>query len=376
MEKFYRLFFDALPVRSIETDEHLHLLNPQELALIKSTECWAMFGAAAIEILAYLIIFLPMYWFPELFEGTTLKLGGPFVHLDGIFHWLKDGWMLAVTLIELFVLLLLNLAAVQGIAVATGFIGRSDAPTDTSGLIRIGLESKFLELGQFGLDPFERMEPWVLYLYLALNRLKGLIGSILLRAALVNIFGREILRVYLDFSGMPIYIIVNILTTRSILRNARVVIMGETSIELICKKLPKLELTEWESNLIYDTLQFIAVSKRDFHANHYFLSKSVLQHFAIQVKPSHPLSPDFFDKLKQAGQPLQSICKLFIVLGFLLDGSLSSREKRRLIELENAGILNLQFSQLQELLENFVNGQGLDAVTEHFLSKEEAKIQA
>jgi len=387
MEQFYHRFFNALPVRSIATDEDLHLLSPAELKLVRSTERWALIAAALIEVLAYLVIFLPIYEFHDFFENAQWHLSGPFETVVIPFHWAKDGWMLSVTLLELYVLLLMNLAAVHGIAVATGFIRRDGSAGETSGLIRIALESpkleglftkfsglirialesRFSELAQFGIDPYERMNPWILYLYLALNRLKGLLGSVILRAVLVNVFGREILRVYLDFSGMPIYMLVNMLTTRAILRNARVVIMGETSIEIICQQFPKLALSPWEADLVYDSLQFIAVNKRDFHANHYHLTKAVIAHFGIPVKPAHALSADFLDKLKQASQPVADVCRLIIVLGFLLDGQLSRRERQQLTRLREAGVLDLDYTDLERYSKEFVEGQGLDEITRRFL---------
>jgi len=367
VEHFYRRFFDALPIRAVASDEDLHLLNPQELRLVRQTERWAMLAAVLIELAAYLIIFLPIYEFPNFFESSTLRLGGPFVHVTEEFHWLRDGWMLLVTVAELFVLLLLNLAAVHGIAVATGYIRRGGRAVEASELIRIALESRFSELQQFGIDPFERMHPWMLFLYLAVNRLKGLLGSAIIRAVLVNVFGRETLRVYLDFSGMPLYMAINAYTTHVILRNARVVVMGQTSIDFVRRQLPELSLSAWESGLVYDSLQFIAVNKRDYHANHYHLSKAIIGHFAMAVEEAHPLPEDYLDKLKAARPEVADLCRLVIVLGFLLDGSLSWRERRQLTRLNRQGILRLSYAELEAYRRAFLDGQGLDGVTGHLL---------
>ena len=367
MERFYHRFFDALPIRCVASDEDLHLLNPQELRLVRRTERWAMAAAALIEVAAYLVIFLPIYQFPELFAQATLRLGGPFVHLSGDYPWLRDAWMLGVTVAELFVLLLLNLAAVHGISVATGYIRRDQRAAETRSLIRIALDSRFLELQQFGINPFERLHPWVLLLYLVFNRLKGLLGSLLIRAVLVNVFGREALRVWLDFSGMPLYMAINVYTTHAILRNARVVVMGQTSIDIVRRKLPALALTEWESGLLYDTLQFIAVNKGDYHANHYYLSKAVIEHFAIPLEASHPLPEDYPQKLQAARPQVADVCRLIIVLGFLLDGSLSWRERRQLARLNRQGLLSLSFAELEGHRRAFVDGQGLDGITGHLL---------
>jgi hypothetical protein len=367
LERFYQRFFDALPIRSVASDEDLHLLNPQELDLVRQTERWALVAAALIEVIAYLVIFIPIYEFPDLFESSTMHLGGPFVHWTGEFPWLRNLWMLLLTLVELYVLLLLNLAAVHGIAVATGYIRRDNRAAEAAQLIRIALDSRFSELHQFGLDPFESMHPWVLFAYLAFNRLKGLLGSVIIRAVLTNIFGREIMRVWLDFSGMPLYMAINMYTTHVILRNARVVVMGQTSIEIVRRTLPSLSLTAWESALIYDTLQFIAVNKGDYHANHYHLSKAIFEHFAIPVEESHPLPNDYLQKLRAAHPPVADICRLIIVLGFLLDGTLSWRERRQLARLNQQGILHISFAELEGYRRSFVNGQGLDDITRHLL---------
>jgi hypothetical protein len=207
----------------------------------------------------------------------------------------------------------------------------------------------------------------MLYLYLAINRFKGLLGSVILRAVLTNVFGREILRVYLDFSGMPIYMLINMYTTHAILRNARVVIMGQTSIEIVRRQLPDLALTAWEAGLLYDTLQFIAVNKRDYHANHYYLSKAIIDHFAMSVEPNHPLPRDYFNKLKFVRQEVADVCRLIIVLGFLLDGTLSWRERRQLAHLNREGVLQLSFAELERYRQAFVDGQGLDGVSGHLL---------
>lgn len=367
MERFYHHFFNALPIRALAADEDLHLLNPEELRLIRQTERWALAAAALIELAAYLVIFLPIYEFPDFFEGSPLTLGGPFVHvLTGSIHWTRDIWMLLVTVVELFVLLLLNLAAVHGIAVATGYVRRNHAGR-TQDLIRIALESRYSELREFGIDPFERMHPWLLFAYLAFNRLKGLIGSVIIRAVLVNVFGREMMRVYLDFSGMPLYMLINMYTTHAILRNARIIVMGQTSIEIIHQQLPNLATTHWEAGLIYDTLQYIAVNKRDFHANHYYLTKAIINHFGIVAEDIHPLPADYLDKLRQARPAVAHVCHLVIVLGFLLDGTLSWRERRQLAQLQRQGILDLSYAELEIYRRSFVDGQGLDGITARLL---------
>jgi hypothetical protein len=368
MERLFQRFFNALPIRFVDADEDLHLLTQDELYLVRSTERSALAAAVLIELAAYLLIFLPIYQFPDFFEGRNLNIGGPFTQLSTPVNWVRQGWMLTVTLVELYVLLLLNLAAVHGIAVATGYIRRDRKAAHTDGLIRIALEQKFEKQQEYGINPFEGLNRWLIYAFLLFNRLKGLVGSVLVRAALSNLFGREILRVYLDFSGMPIYMAINMYTTHVILRNARVVVMGQTSIEIVRRQLPRLSLSPWEKELVYDTLQFIAVNKRDFHVNHFYLTRAIVGHFGIPVEARHPLPGDYPDKLKTARQPVADICRLIIVLGFVLDGRLSRREYRQAYLLRQQGILDLDYRDMQTYCRSFVDGQGLSEITARFLA--------
>ena len=366
MEQLFQRFFNALPIRLLHTDEDLHLLSPEELRQVRVTERWAMAAAVLIELVAYLAIFLPIYAFPGVFDDAG-PIGGPFLNLGLEFKWARYAWMMGVTLVELYVLLLLNLAAVHGIAVATGYIRRERRAAEAEGLIHIALERSSGGQQVYGIDPFEGVRPGLVFLYLLFNRLKGLIGSVLLRAALSNLFGRELLRVYLDFSGMPIYMAVNMYTTHVILRNARVVVMGQTSIEIIARQLPRLSLSIWEAGLIYDSLQYIAVNKRDFHANHFYLTKAVIEHFGIPVEPVHLLPADYLSKLGDARPEVADICRMIIVLGFMLDGRLSRKERRQLARLRALGILDLSQAELEAYLERFVDGQGLKEAVGRYL---------
>lgn len=367
MDSIYHRFFNLLPIHSVATDDDLHLLNADELALIRKTERWTMAAGVLVELLAYLVIFLPIYEFPALFEARGLTIGGPFQSLDTPILLVRDGWMLLVTLAELYLLLLVNLAAVHGVAVATGYIHRETRAAHAPGLIEIALERRSHDQRTLGIDPFAGVQPWVLYLFLLLNRLKGLIGNALIRAALTNLFGREILRVYLDFSGMPLYMAINVYTTRVILRNARVVVMGQTSIDLMLRQLEPLRLDASEKALIYDTLQYIAINKRDFHANHHHLARAVLKHYEIPVEPCHPLPDDFLEKLERARAPLANVCRRLIILGFILDGHVSWRERRELRRLRARGIVEVSERELETFRREFVDGQGFSALVERDL---------
>jgi hypothetical protein len=161
---------------------------------------------------------------------------------------------------------------------------------------------------------------------------------------------------------------INVYTTRVNLRKARVVVMGQTSIAIMLRQFPPLQLNAWEQGLIYDALQYIAVNKRDFNANHYCLTQAVIGHFGIPVEPVHALPKDFLEKLERARVSVGNICRTIIVLGFVLDGRVSWRERRELRQLRALGIFDLSARDLEACRRDFVDGQGLSGLAEHYLA--------
>lgn len=90
------------------------------------------------------------------------------------------------------------------------------------------------------------------------------------------------------------------------------------------------KLTTNEKAILYDTLQFIAESKRDYHQNHFHLSKLIIEHFQIETQKNTAYKKIFLN-LKNSDEDFKALNEKIILLGFVLDGELSSREKNSLL---------------------------------------------
>src|SRR5262245_20853150 len=125
MERLYRAFFQRLPVRQVRTDSYLELLNPDESAYVQRVHRRAMAMAALLHVVAYLLYYLPFYRFPWLFPVTsaTLPLAGPIT-----LRWGEYVWAVVLTVAEIYALVLLNIAGVHEIAVATGYLTAETKP--------------------------------------------------------------------------------------------------------------------------------------------------------------------------------------------------------------------------------------------------------
>lgn len=366
---FFDRFYHHLPVRAVEADEHLHLLNEAEAAHIRHSRGLIMLLAALLSVAGFLAYYLPVYYFPEFFPARALTLFGASFRLP----WSELLWAVLLTTIEIVLLTLLNIAGVHEIAVATGLLHAANKSDQRQDLLRIGLEKKTTEVTRYGIDPFQGLNQWVILLFNTMLRLKGWFGNQLIRYVTRVLLGRYAVRAVLDFAGMPLYMAINAYSVHAVMREAQVIIMGRTVIERLMRQIPPAPLAEADKELLYDTLQYIAVSKRDFHQNHYLLTRELLDRFQIAPKQSHPLSGDYFERIARADERSQSLCRIVILLGFILDGRLSWRERRKLRALNAAGILHETLDAVRGHLRDFLQGRGVDAMLRPHLQPEQSR---
>lgn len=367
MAKLFTSFYKRLPVRHSRTDNRLDLLTDEEIRQVRSSERRLILAAAGLSVAGFLGYYLPIYRFPELFP--SLKFVIPFTASTLELPWASLVWCILLTSIELMMLTFLNIAGAHEIAVATGFIDAESKNEKCQTLLGIGLERKATEVTRYGIDPFQDLNRWSLFLFNAVLRLKGWLGSKIIRSLTRLLLGRYAVRTVLDFSGMPLYMAINAYSVRKVLREARIIIIGHTVIGRLLARLPRLKLTDMEKELLYDSLQYIAVSKRDFHRNHYLLTRELLDFFSISHKERHPLPKDYLDKLHQAPARAKALCQIVILLGFILDGNISRRECTRLEALNETGALRESLSDLKRYRLDFVNGRGVDFWLEAYLSR-------
>jgi hypothetical protein len=212
---------------------------------------------------------------------------------------------------------------------------------------------------RYGIDPFEGLHPWTLFLFNLVLRLKGFLANQAVRYLTRLFLGRYAVRTLLDFSGVPIYMAINAYATYAVLREAKVVLMGPDAIRHLAQRLAGRDLAPAERALVYDTLQYVAVSKRDFHRNHYLLTKELLELWRIPPESRHPLPKDYLERLQGAPPPVRAVCDVLILAGFILDGQLSWRERLRLRRLNARGILSVRGGDVKRQLRAFLSGEGL-----------------
>jgi len=365
MGNHFNLFYQKLPARDIGADGQLHLLNDREIEDIRKMQRIVMALAALLSIIGFLTYYLPVYRFPQLFPSMKMSL--PLIGAIRL-PWAELLWCAALTSIELYLLTLLNIFGAHEIAIATGFITGATKPERADAILQIGLEKKTTEVNRYGIDPFQDLDRRLLFLFNAVLRLKGWFANQVVRFLVRLLLGRYAVRALLDFAGMPIYMAINAYSVHAVMREARVIIMGQTLIGILIARLPRRELSAAERELLYDTLQYIAICKRDFHQNHYLLTKALLEFFHIPSEKYHRLPDDYVERLNKAPAAPAALCKLIILLGFILDGRVSWRERLRLRQMNRQGVLKEKRVELKRYARDFLNGAGVDSWSEAYLS--------
>ncbi|MGH9833522.1 MAG: LBF_2804 family protein [Blastocatellia bacterium] len=358
MESLLHQFYQRLPARAAAADDCLHLLNDREIEHIRRSQRQVMLAAALLSVLGFLAYYLPIYRYSHLFPSFNLTI--PLIGTVFRFAWGELLWCVLLTSVELYLLTLLNIFGVHEIAVATGFINSVTKLEKGEAILQIGLEKKTTEASRYGIDPFQGLNQWMLFLFNFVLRLKGWFANQVMRFLVRLLLGRYAVRTLLDFSGMPIYMAINAYSVHAVMREARVIIMGQAIVSLVIQRLPQHSLSAKEKELLYDTLQFIAVSKRDFHQNHYLLTKELLEFFHVPSEKYHLLLDDYPEKLRQAPAAIAALCQLIILLGFILDGHISWRERLKLQKLNRLGVLRESYSDLKQYALGFLNGSGVD----------------
>ncbi|MGC4100625.1 LBF_2804 family protein [Ferruginibacter sp.] len=366
MRPIYHLFYRLLPIKKVNTDNQLFLLTEEEIKIIRNKERIAIWLAAFFGAMGVVLLYVPQYAFPHLFPDTAISLFGKTFKVPIIMLV----YSVVLVIIEIMLLTFLNIWCTHEIAVATGFLNYQSKKEKEKRnlLINIGLEKKNKAVLKYGIDPLQGINKKALMAWNFFFILKATLSNMLFKILIQRLLGRYAVKALQDFAGIPIFAAWNAYGTKVILKEARVIIMGQNLIEVVCQRIRKdQEPTEAFKQLLYDTLQYIAISKRDFHQNHFILTKNLFEIYNVQPKDNHWLEEGYYEKLRAAGKEEKEVCQLLIVIGFLLDGRLSVRERLQVHELRKEGLLDISTDEITAYQRDFLNGRGIEGLIAKYI---------
>jgi hypothetical protein len=341
----------------------LHIISDEERKEIIMAERIAIFLSAIIGSVMVIIYALPVNYIGFFSYSYELKVPFTTINIEIQIITLLYGFLLVI--VELMLLIFLDIYNTHKIAVAVGFINQENKNNSNKKeyIINFGSQKNIKKIHQLGLDPFLEINKIYYIVLNAFYKLKATLSNYLIRFFLTKIAGRYATRIILDLAGVPVFAFWNAWATRKIIKEARLHLIGLAYINLLLNDMIKFRrITDSEKILIYDLLQFIVASKRDYHLNHFILSDEIINVFEIKIESKHKISDSFFEDYKKCDDALKKLITRTLILGFLLDGNISRRELYRLKELKNKEVVKVEEIEIRTYLRRFKYGEDLGII--------------
>ncbi len=202
-----------------------------------------------------------------------------------------------------------------------------------------------------------------LFFWNLLIALKAAISNMVFKVLVQKMLGRYAFQWIQDMAGIPVFAAWNAWGTLQVLQQGRVVIMGQNLVEHAFGEMKDAWPTlKGQSDLVYNSLQFIAISKRDYHFNHSILTRLFAERYQLQKPAGDFKEAAYLQQLRASPADVKQLCKWIIALGFLLDGSLSTREKKRLEQLDALGLAPADWATMKGWARAFMDGKGWEGV--------------
>jgi hypothetical protein len=359
----YAAFYKLLPANQKIADGNIHLLNEVEISFIKKTEKAAVVISAFIGAVMVIILYLPQYILTNYFATKEYIL--PLVNRKIELSILSTIYGTLLVLFETYLLTLLNIYCTHEIALSTGFIDNNNKTSKEKKefLLKLNHKENNKNILKLGINPYLGLNKSIVFLLNLLFSLKASLSNFFIRIIVKKILGRYALRLILDFIGIPVFAFWNAMGTAKILKDSRIVIMGVNYLQLFEIEISKFrDLNSSEKVLIYDTLQYIAICKRDYHQNHCELTKIVIERFSIKTENLHLISKEYENKLKKCDDNFKKLNENILILGMIIDGRVSYREKKRINKFCSSGVLTHNFREIKNMSQKFIYGKGIDFI--------------
>lgn len=358
----YRYFLKLQEGKPLPTDE-FHILNTDEQAWIARVKRKAMLQAGLTGAIAVIAYYLPVKLLEDWLATQTIKI--PLYFFDWDFLWINQIYSLLIVIAELVVLTRINIWVVAEVANACGFPDKRDSNYDLhlEQLFTVGLESKNKDTLKFGIDPYEDTSRFTLFMFTLWNLFRATLANFVVKFVVVKTVLRNELRVLADFVGVPLFFVWNAVSTWTVIRAAEVYIMAPGLINELCMKVEPLRDDEDFKQNIFDAMQFVVTVKRSFHHNHFIMVKRLVDEFELdQFKDMEPDRLAFLRKIKASDPAIKAAYSKLIVLGIIIDGGISWRERKALRYLSTEGIISISPEQAKQWCKDFRQGRGLDAL--------------
>lgn len=341
-------------------DREEHVLTEDESERLKKIQFWSMFRAALAGALGVVALYVPYHIYGEdLFPVTEMTL--PFmsepIEVEVVFLL----YSLVLVVIEIAYLTYNNIHTVKDIAHTCNYPLPEDPfyETNIESLVAVGLERNIKSQSQIGINPFAGLSKWQIMVFTIINLVKAAMTNFVFKLLIKRALGRYAFRLLVDLAGIPVYAFWNAYAARIVIKESRVRILANPIIKDFAKKLYE---EQWDNpefvKELYYMLDFVAITKRKFHGNHYMLALVILQEFGIKPDEDHEYDKEFLSRMESASpKTIEGFSKINL-MGMALDGVISKKEELLIYTWRKKGIYTYTTEQTKQATKEFFEGQG------------------
>lgn len=299
-------------------------IEAKELRQINQLQAITVGFSAFFGALFILLYYLPVHLFEDFFNSFMIEVS--FLGFEFSFFWLKQLDSFLLTFLELYVLGLLSVFAIQRMGFILDFPSKElhGFELHRQNLKLISLQKKQKQELELGLNPYYGMSKFYLFIMLAFARLKAALSNFLLKFILQRFGSRYLLKIFIDLAAMPIYAFWNAWATHRLFMRAKYYIFSVQLTEAISTKISENKGDTLLKSELERLLSFIVMLKRDFsEINHYFSSR-MLEAIGAEITTAEP----HFELKKHAENTELNQLILLFATGIILDGTISARERK------------------------------------------------
>ena len=368
MERVGLAYFRRLSRKIVITEptDEFHILNEDEtkkLRIIQNRAVFKAFLAGAVS--AACSAAAAFYADPILSSfGENPPLSA---QID--FWLIVGGVSLIATFFELTFLYLDALRTVYQLSAGAGINLFRDGKENSlmlNALVRAALEMPSPQNNPF-VDPHKEVSKWRVAAASAIYKAKVTATNFLAKAILRRLLGRVLARGIFEFVAIPLTAAWNAVVTWWIIREARIRVMGPSAVEALSKIIFSNVSTE-KKNVLSQTNQLLLlravgsciVRTQELHPNLFYLLENVIKVTGFKGQEPVDDAQLFLTDLGQADPEIQKTCLNLVMVGCIIDGKVTQREKSLVKDTFLACNIPFKEEKLPEMLTKFRKGREID----------------
>jgi hypothetical protein len=340
--------------------DEIHVLNPEERRGLRRIVRGALLRAALAGVLNAVVtgfgaIYAERFLGPKPEHATALQV---------VSYWGVFGVLAAVFAVaEIAYLYWDALGAVRALSAVAGLELHAEENADVArALARAALELPNSLETTLGVNPGREASKLTLALASIIYKLKISATNFLFKALVTRAFGRFLARGLLAFTAIPINAVWNALVCWSVLREARIRVMGPSAaIELLeaCFE-GEPEPSRPLLAAVHQAIGSAVVRTTEMHPNHVALMRSFRARFG-EPEPGLVLDePErFLASFETLAKPEQRVVLRVLAAAAILDGRIVRRETLLLANAYRRAGIEPRLDRVEALRRAFVSGDGI-----------------